>query len=195
MRVEWRGVENLPAGGPYILASNHVSNFDPPAYWVYFPAGPVFFMAKIELFRHPFLRWFLPKTGAFPVKRGEGDEWALRQAGRVLRAGQVLGMYPEGTRSKTARLKRAKPGTVRLALAYGVPVVPAAIANTQNVRWGRRTRVVVSVGKPLDVVALAGSPPYTTETFEYLTLALMRQIAAMLPQEQRGLYSEPLGGK
>ncbi len=188
LRIKWEGLENFPAGA-CIFASNHVSNFDPTAILSTLPDRHGYFMAKAELYSNSFLRWFLPKAGAFPVNRGESDRWALAQAGRVLQAGQMLGMFPEGTRSKNGKLKRGKPGTVKLAVRFGVPIVPVAILNTQNVRRGFRcTRVTIRVEKPLDVVALAGPPPHTEKTFQQLTTTLMQRIAAMLPPEQRGIY-------
>lgn len=187
--VTWHGLENLPATGPCILASNHVSNYDPTVWWVFLEKRDVHFMAKIELFSNPLLRWLLSKSGAFPVKRGEGDHWAVHQAGRILQEGQVLGMFPEGTRSRTACLKRAKVGTVRLAITHNVPIIPAAIQNTHKIRAGRaRVPVHVRIGRPLYPSEAVASLPPSHELLERLTEQLMRTIATMLPAEQRGIY-------
>jgi 1-acyl-sn-glycerol-3-phosphate acyltransferase len=181
--------ENIPPAGACILAPNHISNFDPVLVGLYMPRH-AFFMAKSELFRNGFLRWFIRQWGAFPVERGQRDAWALQQAGRVLQAGQMLCMFPEGTRSKNeAKLGKGKPGTAKLALEYNAPVLPTAIWGTHQIRPGQRTQVTVKIGRPLDLAAIAGSPPYDYEILEEATTLIMKHIAAMLPAEHRGLYA------
>lgn len=184
------GLENIPATGPCILASNHISNLDVFYLGLNLPRHP-HFMAKIELYRNPVLAWAIRLGGSFPVNRAETDPWALQQAGRVLRAGQMLCMFPEGTRSGAkAQMRRGKVGAVKLALDYQAPIVPAAIIGTQNfslAHW-RTNRIRLEVGPPLDLVALAGSPPYAYETLRELTTLMMQQIAEMLPPANRGVY-------
>jgi 1-acyl-sn-glycerol-3-phosphate acyltransferase len=191
-RLECVGLDHIPRQGPCILAPNHINNFDPVITSLYTPRHP-FFMTKKELYKNGFLRWFLRQWGAFPVDRGQRDVWAMEQAGRVLQAGQMLCMFPEGTRSKHgARLGKAKLGTAKLALEYNVPVLPTAITGTQHIRPGfRRHKVLVTmqVDEPLDLVALAGPPPYDLEILRKMTLVLMKRIAAMLPPEYRGVYA------
>ena len=190
--VEHVGLENLPVDGPCVLASNHVSNYDPTMILGYLRRRHVFYMAKVELFQKAFPRWFFSNTGAFPIDRSGNDRWALAHAGQILKAGQVLGMFPEGTRSKQeGRLRKGKLGTVSLALNYQVPVVPVALINTQNIRLKlrpQRTHVTIRIGEPLDLTAIAGPPPYTPHTYRDLTTLLMERIAALLPPEQRGRY-------
>lgn len=107
MKLEVRGLENLPADGAVIVASNHVTNFDVFPMQIAIPR-PIFFMGKAELFKFPLMDMFLRNVGAFPVNRGEKDTWALRHAAKVLAHGQTLGMFPEGTRSKGKGLRVAK---------------------------------------------------------------------------------------
>lgn len=189
MHFEGKGFENIPSG-PCILTPNHVSNFDVLTLGTFLPRYP-FFMTKRELFKYPVISWVFRMSGAFPVHRGESDPWALEQAGRVLQAGQILCLFPEGTRSGAgARLGRGKSGAIQLALKYNAPVVPAAIFGTQHIQPGRaRPKVILRVDKPLDVVAVAGPPPHTPQTARELTTLLMQRIAAMLPPEQRGEYA------
>ena len=184
-RIDW---DNIP-DGPCILAPNHINNFDVLAIGLYFPRHP-FYMTKKELFKNPVLSWLIRLCGAFPVNRGGRDAWTMGQAGRVLQAGQMLCMFPEGTRSgRKAQLRRGKPGTVKLALENKVPIVPAAILGTQHIKIGRKLpKVTLQVGEPLDVATLAGSPPYTNQTIRELTTLLMQRIAKMLPPEHRGVY-------
>jgi 1-acyl-sn-glycerol-3-phosphate acyltransferase len=173
-----------------VVASNHVSNLDVCYLGLYLPRHP-HFMAKVELYKNPVVAWGIRQCGSFPVHRGENDKWAMQQAGRVLTDGQLLCMFPEGTRSKgKAELKRGKVGAVKLALDYHVPLIPVAVSGTHNFRlrgW-RGHKIRIQAGAPLDVVALAGSPPYQPDTLRELTAVLMQRIAAMLPPALRGVY-------
>jgi 1-acyl-sn-glycerol-3-phosphate acyltransferase len=189
-RVECTGLENIPATGPCVLAVNHLSNWDVLFLGLYLSRHP-YYMSKVELFKNPILGWAIRLGGAFPIYRGESDAWALQQAGRILAAGQMLCMFPEGTRSKDkAQLRRGKSGAVKLALDYQSPIVPTAIIGTQNFRLGwRANQVYLRVGQPLDIVALAGAPPYERDTLRQLTTLLMQRIAEMLPPENRGVYA------
>lgn len=194
--VECVGFENFPAAGPYIFASNHISNMDVVYAGLYAPRS-LYFMAKVELYKNPIFGWAIRMCGSFPVYRGESDAWALRQAGRVLEAGQVLCMFPEGTRSKgKAQLRRGKAGAVKLALDYQVPVVPVAISGTEkfDVKKGwKGNKIRIEAGPPFDMTALAGSTTYDRETLRRLTQRLMEQIAAMLPPTYRGVYASSTG--
>lgn len=188
--VKLIGAENLPQHGACILAPNHISNFDPVMVGTHVPRHS-FFMTKVELFRIPVVGWYIRETGSFPVYRGERDEWAMNHAAKVLEDGQMLCMFPEGTRSKTAqpRLKKGKLGTVKLALEYNVPIVPAAIWGTHNIsKKNFRCPITIQIGEPLDVTQLAGSQEHDLHLSRELTTVLMERIAAMLPPENRGNY-------
>jgi 1-acyl-sn-glycerol-3-phosphate acyltransferase len=189
--VECVDFDHIPATGPCIVASNHVSNLDVSYLALYLPRHP-YFMAKVELYQNPIFAWGIRMCGSFPVYRGENDAWALQQAGRVLTAGQLLCMFPEGTRSKgKAQLRRGKVGAVKLALDYQVPLIPVAVTGTHDFRWRgwRGHKIVIQAGPSLDLAALAGSTSYQPETLRELTTLLMRQIAAMLPLALRGIYA------
>jgi 1-acyl-sn-glycerol-3-phosphate acyltransferase len=159
-RLRARGLEHLPAGG-FVLAANHTSNFDPwPLGIPFLPRRQLRFMAKSELF-NPLLAPLLRATGAFKVRRGEGDLEAIRTAAELVRAGEIVVMFPEGTRQRKGLRKRhqARPhsGAARIALTAGAPLVPAAISGTD--RLSRLGPLRVAYGPPLDLADLDGLDP------------------------------------
>jgi 1-acyl-sn-glycerol-3-phosphate acyltransferase len=151
-RMRWSGLEHVPAGG-CVLAANHVSNFDPwPLGIPLFPRRWLRFMAKSELYFPP-LKWILRGGGAFPVRRGEKDTDAIERAVELCRQGEIVVMFPEGTRRAKGMRKKhtARPhsGAARIALLAGVPLVPAAIAGTDELRRLGPLRVVY--GTPIEL--------------------------------------------
>lgn len=130
-RWQVTGAENIPPGG-VIIAANHISLWDPPVIGTALPRK-VHFMAKEELFSNRIFSWIITKLGAFPVKRGTADRTAIRTALTILEKGSVLGIFPEGTRSKNGKLGNPEPGLALLALKAGVPIVPTAVIGTNKV--------------------------------------------------------------
>jgi 1-acyl-sn-glycerol-3-phosphate acyltransferase len=152
-RLRVRGLENVPASGGYVLACNHVSSFDPwPLGLPLWPRRMLRFMAKSELYWWP-LRLVLDNAGAFPVRRGRADVEAIQTAVALARDGEVVAMFPEGTRRRKGLVKRfeARPrsGAARIALEAGVPLVPAAVAGTD--RLSRLGPIRIAYGPPIDV--------------------------------------------
>lgn len=156
-----RGADNIPASGACVLASNHLSFSDS----IFLPLmlnRPVVFLAKSDYFtgkgiKGALTRWFFKSTGQLPIDRsgGKASEASLNTGLGVLAGGQVLGIYPEGTRSPDGRLYRGRTGIARMVLEAKVPVIPVAMIDTEKVqpigkRLPRIRRVGVSVGKPLD---------------------------------------------
>ena len=160
-RLSRIGREHLPETGPVILASNHRSFLDP------FVIGtvarrPIYYVAKHELFRHPVVAWFLSALGAFPVRRGEGDQDMLDTAKLLLERGECVLMFPEGTRIRPGALGRPKRGVGRLALETGAPVVPVAVIGTETVRKGwsiRPHKVRIRIGSPLTFPRVESASP------------------------------------
>jgi 1-acyl-sn-glycerol-3-phosphate acyltransferase len=166
-RLRAKGRENLPQGG-FVLAANHNSNLDPwPLGLPLFPGRFLRFMGKSELFRTP-VKQFITAAGAFPVRRGMADLEAIETATQLCREGQIVVMFPEGTRRKKGLRKkyeaRAHTGAARIALDAGVPLVPAAIAGTD--RLGRLAKIRVAYGPPVPLDDLQGrddAPHVATE--------------------------------
>jgi 1-acyl-sn-glycerol-3-phosphate acyltransferase len=152
-RLRASGKEHLPREGGYILSANHLSNFDPwPLGLPLFPRRQIRFMAKAELYRSPL--WpVLILAGAFKVHRGEGDTDAIETAVRLAREGEVVAIFPEGTRRRKglAKTRQARPhtGAARVALEAGVPLIPAGISGTDRIT--RLGPLRIAYGAPVDL--------------------------------------------
>jgi 1-acyl-sn-glycerol-3-phosphate acyltransferase len=177
-RLRVRGLEHLPDGG-FVLAANHTSNFDPwPLGIPFLPGRQLRFMAKSELF-NPVLAPLLRASGAFKVRRGEGDVDAMRTAVELVRSGEIVVMFPQGTRQRKGLRKKHEPrphsGAARIALTAGAPLVPAAIAGTD--RLSRLGPLRVAYGRPLDLSDLEGLDPKRAS--QTATTRLMEAIEAL----------------
>jgi len=156
-----RGIENIPGSGAAILASNHLS-FSDSIFLPLMSRRPVVFLAKSEYFtgkgiKGALTRWFFKSTGQLPIDRsgGKASEASLNTGLGVLSQGQVLGIYPEGTRSPDGRLYRGRTGIARMVLEAKVPVIPVAMIDTEKVqpigqRMPKIRRIGIIVGEPLD---------------------------------------------
>jgi 1-acyl-sn-glycerol-3-phosphate acyltransferase len=188
-RWQVRGREHIPAKGACIVVCNHLNNADPPILAAGIARRRVRFMAKVELFGGP-LGFMARLYGAFPVRRTDADVGALLTAERLLRDGWVLGMFPEGTRSRSGRIGRPHPGTALIALRSGVPVIPCAITGTE--RLGNplcvlaRPRFTVTIGAPIAVDRVRKP---TEEQVSDLTEQLFGAITAMLPSAYLATYT------
>jgi glycerol-3-phosphate dehydrogenase (NAD(P)+) len=150
-RLKREGMEHVPKKGGVIIASNHRSFLDPFVIAV-MARRPMYYVAKQELFSRRWQAWVLSGLGAFPVKRGEQDEEMLETARCILARGDIVLIFPEGTRTRPGSLGQPKRGVGRLALLTGAPVVPLAIIGTESVRRGWRIRphkVKMRAGRPL----------------------------------------------
>ncbi len=144
------GMDLIPASGPVIIASNHISNWDP----ILVSLGcrrDVYFMAKEELFRNPLAAAFFRAVNAIPIRRGVLDRRALRAASELLRDGNILLMFPGGTRDKSGEVRDPKPGVGFIACMNEAPVVPACItgANSLARSFFRGVMLEVTFGSPI----------------------------------------------
>ncbi len=181
-RINVENIENLPIRGGAVLAVNHLSFFDGFILQYAIPR-PIYFMGKAEAFRNPLLRFFMYQIGAFPVERGVYDRGALQQARRVLECGQLLGMFPEGTRTYGQGMVTAKSGVAHLAMQVKCPIVPIAMQGSHNIlkHFPIRTNVIVKVCRSIY--------PKAHLNAQQLTDLMMRAIARELPRELRGVYA------
>ena len=196
-KFEVVGRENAPLEGPLIVASNHLNNADPPAVAMAFSRYPVF-MAKSEMLTWPILGPAFRIFGAFPVRRGAADLSAVRAATEVVNEGNMLVMFPEGTRSRTGGLTKGHPGTALVAFRTGAPIIPVAVTGTEKITWPwlfikplSIRHVKVTLGEPFTL------PPVEkidSEAAAEATKVIMGKIAELLPPEYRGVYGEPAAG-
>ena len=161
-RVEVDGKEHIPEEGPVILASVHRSYLDIPLLGL-LTARHLHFMAKAELWDRPFSRWFCETMGSFPVRRGQADRAALELSLVVLRAGGVLGLFPEGTRQVGPVIQQCRSGVAYLAQKTGSPVVPVAITGSDvamgvGASFPRPAKIRVLADRPLDL-SVPGARP------------------------------------
>jgi 1-acyl-sn-glycerol-3-phosphate acyltransferase len=200
-----RGMENIPTTGPVILASNHLSFSDS----IFLPLQsrrPVVFLAKSEYFtgkglKGALTRWFFKATGQLPIDRsgGKASEASLNTGLKVLAQGQVLGIYPEGTRSPDGRLFRGRTGIARMALESKVPVIPVAMIDTEKVQpIGRRLprirRIGIIVGEPLDFSRFDGMEGDRV-ILRAVTDEIMYELMKISGQEYVDVYASTLKEK
>ena len=196
LRVELRGLENVPRDGALIVAISHSSFIDPVLMGVYLPREVVP-MAKIEAFDIPILgaciRWY----GAFAVRRGEVDVRAFKNALQVLRGQVAMVIAPEGHRSETGALQRGREGAIMLSLRSGAAMLPVAVSGGKplwkNLAHLRRTEMKIFVGEPVLPTVSKPTRDQTTEMSD----ELMLRIAALMPRELHGYYrdwSRPVAG-
>ena len=197
VRVEG-AIDEIPRDGPVIVAANHASNFDAVVLgsWLIPKIGRRFqWLGKKELFDWPVVGFVARRGGVHPVDRSTADIEAYRLAKRILDEGHVLFVFPEGTRSRDGALHEGRDGVASLALRTGAPIVPVGIAGSDRV-WPRgRTlprpggRVTVRVGSPFRLADVLPPDVDKGAAKGLATTIIMRRIAALLPERQRGVYA------
>jgi len=185
------GYEHVPASGPFIVVTNHMSVADAPLLFLVFPHLRLRFFAGEKWERHIIFGPIMKAVGAIYINRGEVDRRALREALNALASGSVFGLAPEGTRSRVRHLIEAKEGAAYLASRAQVPILPMGVVNTdviwENALHLRRTRLEVHIGKPftLPVGKRAKGPE-----LEAATHLIMVHIASLLPERYHGAYAD-----
>lgn len=187
------GIENVPRHGPLIICPSHSATLDPPMVPAFAPRDDTWSMAKSEYFKGGLLTWLFRNYHAFPVVRHTADRAAIRRSLDILKAGQALIIYPEGTRVESGVLAKPEPGAGFIAQKASCPVVPVGLTGTREclpkgARWPRRTRVRIAFGKPF--LVLSKRADGTRITHEEAADAIMLEIAELLPEYQRGAFSD-----
>ena len=150
-KIEVKGTENIPQDGPCIVCRNHISVFDPVVILGCIQR-PIRFISKQELTRIPLLGAILKYMNTIPIKRGSGDMGALKASLKTLKDGEILGIFPTGTREKKNPNAPVKPGVVLIAMKAQVPVIPIHIGATYKLF----SKVNVTVGEPIDLSVYEG---------------------------------------
>jgi 1-acyl-sn-glycerol-3-phosphate acyltransferase len=187
------GAENVPRTGALLICPNHSATLDPPMAAAFLPRADSWSMAKSEYFRKPLTALIFRWYHSFPVVRHTADRTALRTSFDLLKAGQVLIMYPEGTRVESGLLGKPEPGAGFIAQKAACPVVPVGMTGTREsfpkgARLPRRTRVTLTFGKPF--IVNTKRPDGSRVSHEEAADAIMTAIAELLPPEQRGEFSD-----
>lgn len=191
-RLDAPDLHKIPMQGPLIAIANHTGQIEVPMLFAHLQPRPLTGWAKVESWDNWFLRWVFDVWGAIPVRRGEADMRALKQALKALEDGKIFGLAPEGTRNKTGKLKRALPGTVLIALHSGAPII--AIAHwsgevyLKNLKRLKRTDFHIRVGEPFTInvegIKVNG------EIRQQIVDEMMYELAKLLPEEYRGEYRD-----
>jgi 1-acyl-sn-glycerol-3-phosphate acyltransferase len=190
-RIDKHDFSKVPTCGPLILVTNHISSLEVPLLFVHLQPRKMIGLAKIETWNNKFMGWLFDLWEAIPVRRGEADLEAIRRCLDVLKAGDILAVAPEGTRSYNGRLLHAQPGIVLIALHSGAPILPMAHwggeAFDANLKKLKRTDFHVSVGKLFYLDA--NGEKVNGGIRQEMVDEIMSQVAVLMPENYRGEYS------
>jgi len=191
-RIKINGLDNLPNKGPFMIVGNHFSFIDPVAF-VRIAKWPLEFLGGAEFPHAPALVKFIPKMwGYYPLYRGTGSRHALKAAEAILGQGGILGIFPEAGNWAEV-LRPARPGTAYLATRTKVPILPIGLYGFNDVfplRLGKKAKVTINIGKLIGPFKITGRGRERREKLDEIGHEIMRYIAALLPEELRGYYSD-----
>ena len=189
-QVEYQNSEWIPRSGPLLLATNHLSYVDTPLLFINPVRADITALITDKYVNNLFMHWFTVTAGGVWIDRERADFGALSAAREVLNKGMVLGIAPEGTRSKTGQLQEGKPGIVLIALRTGAPILPVGITGTagseKRMLTLQRPRITVRVGQPFTIPPLERGN--RDEQLKTWTDEVMLRIAALLPEAYHGFY-------
>ena len=190
--TEFIDLDNIPAEGGLIIAINHLNYLDTPVLFTNPRRPDITALVTTKYQKNTLIKWFTETAEGIWINRDIADFSAIRKASKVLAEGLALGIAPEGTRSKNAKLQKGKPGTIMLAAKTKVPIVPVGITGTED--WSekllhlRKPRITIRFGKAFVIPEFKQGE--RSSDLKYWTEELMKRIAALLPEQYRGMYSE-----
>lgn len=191
--LQVEGSENIPEHGGYVLATSHISRLDTPFLMLSTSRKDVVGMVARDYERAPFFGWFLNKLGVIWISREGYDFQAFREATTFLRNGGIVGLAPEGARSKDGKLMEGKPGAALLAMKSKVQVLPAAVLGSADMMKRfvklKKMQVKVIFGKPFSLPQPVDGQNEKS-ILDQATTEIMLRIAALLPEERRGYYAD-----
>jgi len=191
-RLEIKGLDNIPQGGPLLVAFNHLAHLDAALVLPFLPQ-PVEGIALENLYHVPITGQLLRLYGTIPVHRDQFDRDVIRRALQALAEGKMLALAPEARQSLAGALEQARQGVAYLALRSGAPILPVALTGTEKTyaEWKRlrRPRLTVTFGEVITTPPRASKPQARRQQVAELTDEIMYRIAEMLPPEYRGVYA------
>lgn len=194
-KVKVTGLENVPEKGPYLIAFNHVSIYDPPVVVAFWPAPPEI-LAAVEIWSRKGQSQLARLYGAIPIRRGEIERDVMLRLLSALRAGNPLLVSPEGTRSHTPGMQQAKTGIIYLVDKTNVPIIPAAVVGTtddffQKALHGKRPEIQLRIGQAFTIPPEIASEPGLAprDARQRKVDYIMMRLAALLPETYRGFYA------
>jgi 1-acyl-sn-glycerol-3-phosphate acyltransferase len=191
-RVDGEQLKRVPTQGPLIVVTNHINFLDAPVIYPRLQPRPITGFAKIETWDSAFLGWLFDVWGIIPIRRGEADMTAIKKGLAALKDGHILAIAPEGTRSNDGLLLRGKPGIAIMALLSGAPILPLVHYGHENYRKElprlRRSQLHAVVGCRFWLDDCGEK--VTSQVRQKMTDEIMYQMAALLPPEYRGAYTD-----
>jgi len=191
-RIDKRDFPKVPAHGPLILVINHIGSLEVPLLFAHLQPRKMIGLAKIETWDNKFMGWLFDLWEAIPIRRGEADLAAIRACLQVLKAGDILAIAPEGTRSYHGRLQCGQPGMVVIALHAGAPILPIAHWGSEdfgsNLKRLKRTDFHFRVGRQFYLDAKGQR--VNGEIRQAMANEIMSQIAILMPEKYRGEYAD-----
>ena len=185
--IRVQDMDRCPRNGPVILASNHLSYFDIPLIGAWTPRTTLFF-SKSEIKRWPVIGWIATRYGTIFVRRGESDRQAVRDTLAALANGQLVGVFPEGTRSHGHGMIRALPGVALLAQRSGATIWPVAVTGSERIGKELRPTVTLTGGEPFNPIVAAQEQYGEKPSHAQVADTIMQRVAALLPESYRGQY-------
>ena len=176
-KIEYVGTENIPENGGFILAANHINALDPVFIAVGMEKRQLHFMGKKELFENPIAKYFLTKLNGFPIVRGSADTAALDYAVRVVKEGNILGIFPEGTRSKDYKPARAKSGVAMIAHQTKAPVLPVSLYTSDDLKM--HTKLTIRFGEIIPYEKLGMDEDVTRDQTKACAKMIMAEIVKL----------------